>query len=167
MFQNLMIWASENWKEIIPNIIAGAALFYAYRAYHSSKDAAKAANSFALTDLRIRAKDSMNEADRSFQSLQVSCDQARADWEKHKIKTTPPLSRGIFDKPEQVLSNARLENMGRDLLDNAKKHLVDLEKLNTTELTQGLSEIKTAVIKIESLIPKVESPTEIIHRRIR
>ncbi len=154
MLQYITIWASENWIALASLMIACIALFYAVRGSNTSKNAADAARASDLTDLMIRAKDSLIEVDRSFHVLQRSCNQTRADWNRYTRKHVPPLSA-----PSATIDRTRkVERDGEVLLRNAKQRLAGIEELNTTQLARGLVEIKTAAIQIEGLVAQLEGP---------
>ena len=156
MLEVVIDWMANQWLELASLVIATAALFYAALAYNSSRNAAKAARTSDLANLRIQAKLSLAEANRRFLKLCSSCQASRADWEQHKRKHMPSLG-GTWPAPE--LSNiAQVQREGAVLLQEISQYFVPVEEMNAAQLESGFQDAKAAALEIEKLAGRLEGP---------
>jgi len=156
MLEVVIDWMANQWLELASLLIAIVALFYAALAYNSSRNATTAARASNLANLRIQAKLTLSEANRSLFSLHSSCQASRADWEQYKRKHMPSLG-GTRPAPE-LTNIAQVEREGAVLLQEIEDYFAPIDEMNATQLEKGFQDARVAALEIEKLAGRLEGP---------
>jgi len=155
MLEVVIDWMANQWLALASLFIATAALFYTALAHNSSRNAATAARTSELANLRIQAKSGLAEANRSFLSLRSSCQASRADWDQYARKHMPSLGPG----PVAELSNiTQVEREGDALLHEISRYFAPVDEMNAAQLEKGFQDAKAAALEIERLAGRLEGP---------
>ena len=156
--------------EIATIIIAIFALISAERAIRIAKAALKATRDSNLVALRIRLKESLFDAERSFLTLQSDCQRIREQWEMHHSKHSSRMGGafssmrlGIFDSPKEIQDVLTLERNGRMLLAELRNAAPSAEADEEPKLERFIGIARGKSLEIERLRLRLEQPRPFPH----
>lgn len=151
--------------EIVAILIAAAAWFTAVRSNRISKHALQVTKDSNLVALRLRVREVIADAERSFLSLQTECQKTREQWEHHLAKQRPMMSLGLgmFEKPKELQGVSALERNGSLLLRQLMDESPTPEADDEPKLERFIGLAKTKSLQIERLRLQLESPRPFPH----
>ena len=147
--------------ETTSTLIALAALIYAIRANRNSEVAIEVAKQSAVSELRLRAKESLAEAEKALLVLQTSCQSSREQWENHYRKHYPPLGSRMFEKPSELQSISVLERSGATLLRQLRETAPAEDTQDTLALERFIGSAHAQAMQIARLQLQIDSPRPI------
>lgn len=139
-------------------LIAAAALVYAVRANRNSEVAIEVARQTSVSELRLRVKESLADAERSVLALQSACQGSREQWENHFRKHGPVLGSSMFKKPPEVESISNLERLGRSLLTKLRDAAPAEETADTVTLERFIGSAQATSLEIARLQLQIDGP---------
>lgn len=149
--------------EIIAILIAAVALISAERAIRISKHALQVTQNSNLVALRLRVKEVISDAERSFLNLQTECQRTSEQWEHHHRKQRPLMSLSMFERPKEIQDVRAIERSGHTLLQGLMEEAPKLEADDEPQLERFIGLAKTKALQIERLRLRLESPRPFPH----
>lgn len=149
--------------EIATTVIAVSALISAERAIRIAKHALQLTKETNLLSLRLRMKEVIAYAERSFFNLQTECQKTREQWERHHNSQRPLMSLGMFERPKEIQSIFALERSGSTFLRELIEEAPTQETRDEARLEQFVGIAKARSLQIERLILQLESPRPFSH----
>jgi hypothetical protein len=131
VFQN---WVASNALELFSLFIASIALLYAARAFHLTKRTWKATQHSETSEIRLRAKTALADADRSLEVLRNRCHDIQSQWDAHDRKHNFMTFGDSFHKDPEIINNSKVQQQGMMMLASLKDSFSDLDELTRTEL---------------------------------
>ena len=151
-------WVYSNALELFSLLIASVALLYAARAYHLTKRTWKTTLNSETSELKLRAKTALVDANRSLELLRGRCHDTQSQWDAHDRKNNfMTLGNGFHEGPE-IINNAKVQRQGMRMLDGLRDSFSDLDQLSRNELEKRLLDAKHVATQIESLARQLQGP---------
>lgn len=155
VFQN---WVASNALELFSLFIASVALLYAARAFHLTKRTWKATQHSETSEIRLRAKTALADADRSLEVLRNRCHDIQSQWDAHDRKHNFMTLRSGFHEDPEIINNSKVQQRGTMMLRNLRNDFSNLDNLTRTELEKRLLEAKRVALQIESFGRQLQGP---------
>ncbi len=152
-------WITRLWLEIGGFIATCAALFYAHRAYRTSALGLAHAKQAELNSIRIQTKSALNDARQSLVSLDLNCQNYRAQWASHRRKQGMmlgvPRSIGLLES--SPIDAVQYE--GKRLLSQLDSASATVDAMDLQALETLQQRAKDTALGIQELALKLESPS--------
>ncbi len=146
-------------------VVAVVAIFISLNAQKVSRKNAEASQEAELAAMRLRAKDALSDAKKSYLEVKAACSQCRTSWERHNDKHSPAFgssrTRNLFgevDHPHEMKETWNVEREARSMLNSLEERFVNLGQKNPDELEALIDSSSLVGVDIRSLTLRLQEP---------
>lgn len=154
MIETLEALVSSPIVDLLLKIVGVAGFIVGALALRAARASVQAAKDSDISNLKLRATESLAAAERSFFTLQTKCRSVDASWKEHIAKHHAPLT-SHRNRPAEILRNAQVERDGIRLL---RELTEPTTKLDEVQLEQRIREAQRVALEIERLSFRLEEP---------